>query len=276
MASILESKSLRFRYGSREIFRELSFAVESGEMVALLGANGAGKTTLLNIAAGLLRGEAGTITVGGREVKDWLRRDLSRFVSLVPQHLDIPFMFRVDEIVAQGRVPYLGRFGRLSTHDREEIEKAMEAVDVTGLRDRVFNELSGGERQRVKIAIGLAQQPRLMLLDEPTQHLDIGRQIEVLKLVKKLNQAGITVVAAIHDLSVVRDHFPKSILLMNQTCVAGPTEDVMQPKLLEEAFNVDATALQAYCAPQVEIAVVEEPKTGLQHSRRRRFGRRAY
>jgi iron complex transport system ATP-binding protein len=270
MASIIDSKQLGFHYGKRTIFKDLSFSIEPGEMVALLGANGAGKTTLLNVIAGLLRADAGAIALDGSDVSKWQRRELSRFVALVPQHLDIPFSFRVEEIVSQGRVPYLGRFGAMSAHDRDVVERAMEAVDVSSLRDRVYSELSGGERQRVKIAIGLAQQPRIMLLDEPTQHLDIGRQIEVVNLLKRLNQSGITIFAAIHDLSIVRDNFSKAILLMNQNCVAGPTSQVMTPTILEAAFRVDASAVRVYCDTESPVMPGAE---AIRDCRRRRAGR---
>lgn len=270
MASIIQSNQLSFHYGRRPIFKDLSFSVEPGEMVALLGANGVGKTTLLNVIAGLLRPDEGAMTVDGTDVAKWKRRELSRFVALVPQNLEIPFSFRVEEVVAQGRVPYLGRFGAMSAHDRDVVEHAMESVDVAALRDRVYSELSGGERQRVKIALGLAQQPRVMLLDEPTQHLDIGRQIEVVSLLKRLNQGGgITVFAAIHDLSIVRDNFRKAVLLMNQTCVAGPTAEVMKPSILEEAFRVDASAVSGYCEAE-PAAFQTEP---MRDCRRYRIGR---
>jgi iron complex transport system ATP-binding protein len=281
MASIIHSDHLGFRYGRRSIFSGLSFSVETGDMVALLGANGVGKTTLLNIIAGLLRTDSGVMTIDGRDSADWQRRELSRFVALVPQHLDVPFSFRVEEIVSQGRVPYLGTFGAMSAHDREVVEKAMEAVDVTDFRDRIYSELSGGERQRVKIAIGLAQQPRIMLLDEPTQHLDIGRQIEVINLLKKLNHGGITIFAAIHDLSIVRDNFSKATLLMNQNCVAGSTAEIMQPSLLEEAFKVEASAVHSYCETEALASApalsAREDQRDCRHprpERRRRFGRR--
>jgi iron complex transport system ATP-binding protein len=276
MDAIIESRQVGFHYGKRAIFRDLSFAVQAGDMVALLGPNGAGKTTLLNTIAGLLRADAGSLIVDGRDVHDWKRRELSRLVALVPQHLEIPFSFRVEEIVSQGRVPYLGRFGTLSSLDREVVEKAMNAVDVASFRDRIYTELSGGERQRVKIAIGLAQQPRIMLLDEPTQHLDIGRQIEVIKLLKRLNQSGITIVAAIHDLSVVRDNFAKSIMLMDQHCVVGLTSEIMQPRLLESAFNVDAEALRQYCeTPQPDLSSLDAQRDCRRRrsDRHRRFGR---
>lgn len=279
MASIIHTNQLGFHYGRRSIFNGLSFSVESGDMVALLGANGIGKTTLLNIIAGLLKADSGSMTIDSRDTADWQRRELSRFVALVPQHLDVPFSFSVEEIVSQGRVPYLGRFGAMSAHDRQVVEKAMAAVEVTSFRDRIYSELSGGERQRVKIAIGLAQEPRIMLLDEPTQHLDIGRQIEVINLLKRLNQDGITIFAAIHDLSIVRDNFSRAILLMNQNCVAGSTAEIMRPALLEEAFNVEAGAVKSYCesgTPASTLAVPEDQRDCRQPrpERRRRFGRR--
>ena len=279
MASIIHSNQLGFHYGRRSLFNGLSFSVESGGMVALLGANGIGKTTLLNIIAGLLKADSGSIMIDSRDTADWQRRELSRFVALVPQHLDVPFSFSVEEIVSQGRVPYLGRFGAMSTHDRDIVERSMAAVDVTDFCDRIYSELSGGERQRVKIAIGLAQEPRIMLLDEPTQHLDIGRQIEVLNLLKKLNQGGITIFAAIHDLSIVRDNFNQAILLMNQSCIAGSSAEIMQPALLEEAFGVEAAAVKSYCETGTSapaLAVPEEQRDCRQPrpERRRRFGRR--
>jgi iron complex transport system ATP-binding protein len=216
-------------------------------MVALLGANGAGKTTLLDVISGLLQPKTGVVLVDGRSVREWGRRELSRFVSLVPQHLEVPFLFRVEEVVSQGRVPYLGRFGSLSRHDRDVVAQAMEHVDVARLRDRVFSELSGGEKQRVKIAIALAQEPKIMLLDEPTQHLDIGRQIEVLNLLRQLNDDGITVVAALHDLSLVGDHFSQAVLLMDGSCISGDTQQVMRPELLSQAYRVAEKDLQRFC-----------------------------
>lgn len=281
MVSIIHANQLGFHYGRRSIFNGLSFSVESGDMVALLGANGAGKTTLLNTIAGLLKADFGTMTIDGRNSADWQRRDLSRFVALVPQHLDVPFSFRVEEIVSQGRVPYLGRFGAMSAHDRDIVERAMESVDVTDFRDRIYSELSGGERQRVKIAIGLAQQPRIMLLDEPTQHLDIGRQVEVINLLKRLNQSGITIFAAIHDLSIIRNNFSKAILLRNQNCIAGSIEEIMQPGVLEEAFKVEAAAVRSYCETEIltSVPVLTAPEEQREcrqprPERRRRFGRR--
>jgi iron complex transport system ATP-binding protein len=161
----------------------------------------------------------------------------------VPQSLYVPFAFRVEEIVVQGRVPFLGRFGNMSRHDLEVVEHAMEAVDVLPLRRRVYEELSGGEMQRVKIAIALAQEPKLMLLDEPTQHLDIGRQIEIVQLLRRLNASGITVLAAIHDLSLARQSFGSAVLLTPEpACYAGATQEILRPELLERAFTVSGAS----------------------------------
>lgn len=278
MATIIEARQLRFAHGSRPVFDDISFNIEQGDIVALLGANGAGKTTLLNLIAGLLLPGSGEILINGRELRAWRRRELSRFIALVPQHLEIPFSFRVEEIVAQGRVPYLGHFGMLSTHDYDVIEQAMAAVDITQLRDRVFSELSGGERQRVKLAIGLAQEPRVMLLDEPMQHLDIGRQIELAGLLKKMNQSGITIMAAAHDLSAIRENFSRSVLLYARKCISGQTDEVMQPDLLERAFSVDAAALRFYCEKEMTSSALPESQRECRRApeRKRRFGRRGF
>jgi ABC-type cobalamin/Fe3+-siderophores transport system ATPase subunit len=265
MAAILEATNVAFSYGKRKIFDDLSFETNGCEMVALLGANGVGKTTLLNLIAGLLHAESGRLVIDGREVKDWSRRELSRFVALVPQHLEIPFSYQVEEVVAQGRVPHLGRLGTLSNVDRDVVERAMEQVDVAKLRDRVVTELSGGEKQRVKIAIALAQQPKIMLLDEPTQHLDIGRQIEVLNLLRELNATGITIMAAVHDLSLVLEHFSNAILLMNGRCVAGNASEVMRPELLEHGFGVEAAELVRYCEPLQPGGLATPVRNDLSH-----------
>jgi len=249
MSSILEFRHVGFAHGERTIFEDLCWTVRSGETVALMGPNGVGKTTLLRLASGLLRPSCGEIVVQGRSLNQWKRRDLSSCVALVPQHLEVPFAFRVEEIVAQGRVPHLSFFGGLTSKDNAAIESAMEAVDLLGMRNRIFSELSGGERQRVKIAIGLAQQPKLMLLDEPTQHLDLGRQIELMSLLRRLVERGITIVAAVHDLALVRDNCTSGILLIpNAPAVAGPVKELLQPELLERAFCVDRSGLNRYLA----------------------------
>jgi iron complex transport system ATP-binding protein len=255
-SSILEFRDVSFSRGPRLLLDRLSFGIEKQEMVALLGPNGVGKTTLLKLASRLLQPDKGTVLLESKPLADWPRQHLPRCVALVPQELALPFNFRVEEIVAQGRVPYLPVFGAGTAVDRKAVERAMEAVDVLRLRHRIYSELSGGERQRVKIAIGLAQQAKLMLLDEPTQHLDVGRQIELIALLRQLNQGGITIVAAVHDLNLVAENFTSVILLTPEpSWIAGSATEVMRPDLLGRAFCVSQSDLAQYC--------VQPPSDGL-------------
>jgi iron complex transport system ATP-binding protein len=252
MSAILEFRHVGFAHGARTIFEDLCFSVKQGETVALLGPNGVGKTTLLRLAAGLLSPAAGDILVQGRGLDQWGRRQLSCCVALVPQHLEVPFAFRVEEIVAQGRVPHLRFFGGLSSNDLTAVESAMEAVDILKMRDRIFAELSGGEQQRVKIAIGLAQEPKLMLLDEPTQHMDLGRQIELMALLRRLVERGITIVAAMHDLALVRENCSSGILLTpDAPAMAGPVPELLRADVLERAFSVERSGLNRYLATSI-------------------------
>jgi iron complex transport system ATP-binding protein len=274
MAPILEIRDVDFARGEREIFRRLTLSIGSGDMTALLGPNGVGKSTLLAMIAGLLQPQAGSISLNGREVGKWERQELSRTVALAPQSLYVPFSLRVEEIVAQGRVPYLGRFGSMSRHDLQVVEEAMEAVDVMPLRKRVYDELSGGEMQRVKIAIALAQQPKLMLLDEPTQHLDIGRQIEIVQLLRRLNTSGITIFAAIHDLSLARQSFSSAVLLTPEpACFAGPVEEILRQELLERAFTVSGASFGEPSAAQEPA--VDDVRTGQNCRTTPRYRRRS-
>jgi iron complex transport system ATP-binding protein len=244
---VLEFRNVSFSRGPRLLLDRMSFGIEKQEMIALVGPNGVGKTTLLKLASRLLPPASGEILLEGKRLPAWSRRELPRAVALVPQELEIPFNFPVEEIVAQGRVPYQPLFGAGTHLDREAVEGALQAVDITGLRHRVYSELSGGERQRVKIAIGLAQQPQLMLLDEPTQHLDIGRQIELIALLRRLNQSGITILAAVHDLNLVAENFTSVILLTPEpSWTAGPAAEVLRPELIARAFSVGQSALGRY------------------------------
>lgn len=257
MGTILQIRDLVFNRGGREIFNGMNLTLNAGEMTALVGPNGVGKSTLLATVSGLLVPNSGEISLFGRDLRKWPRKELSRTVALVPQSLRVPFSFRVSEIVAQGRVPHTGRFGNLSKGDYRAIDCAMEAVDVMSLRNRVFEELSGGEMQRVKIAIALAQEPQLMLLDEPTQHLDLGRQIELVQLLRQLNSTGITILAAMHDLELVRKNFDNAVVLTCEpACHVLKVDEVMQPEILASMFG--ARAAEYYAS---DTSVIEWPKS---------------
>lgn len=238
MTSLLSFRDVRFGYGESDLIQSVSFDLKAGSCTALIGPNGAGKTTMLRLAAGTLRCRSGNVFLNDVSLDTLALKAVARTIALVPQQLDVPFQFTVREVVEQGRTPYLGFLRGLVSEDRIAVDRAMELADVTGLQRRVFNELSGGERQRVKIALGLAQQPKLLLLDEPTQNLDIGRQVELIDLLHSLRAEGITIFASIHDLQLVEGNFSSVLLLSpDMQLMKGSSEEVLKPAILEKAFN---------------------------------------
>jgi len=241
--TLLELRDITFSYGAESIFQQVCFTVKQGERVAVIGRNGSGKTTLLRLAAGLLTADQGLVLLDGCAVNRMPRRGIARLIAFVPQQLFVPFDFTVDQLVSQGRTPYLRALHNLSAADHAAINESMSRTQITHLRHRIFNQLSGGEQQRVKIAIALAQQPKLLLLDEPTQHLDIGRQAEILELLLKLNQEGMTIVAAIHDLHAVQQAFPAVALLHERTIAQGAASELLRPEILAPAFGLSSQAL---------------------------------
>ncbi|MGO4209544.1 ABC transporter ATP-binding protein [Terriglobus sp. 2YAB30_2] len=238
MTSLLRFENVSFRYPGRQVLEDISFSVKSGTCTALIGANGAGKTTLLRLSSGLLAATSGAILLNGHKVNVLSHRDRSRLVALVPQELDVPFDFTVEQIVTQGRTPYLGLLRGLLAEDRSAVERALAWTDTARLRKRIFNELSGGERQRVKIALGLAQDAQLLLLDEPAQNLDIGRQVELMELLHRLRGKGLAVVASIHDLHLVPGNFSEVHLLgPGSSFISGTPSDILTAQNLQKAFN---------------------------------------
>lgn len=175
------------------------------------------------------------------------RQELARKIAVVAQDLAIPFAFTAREIVELGRTPHLGMLRGFRSHDRQAVEQAMQLTDTTGLSGRIINELSGGERQRVIIAMGLAQEPEILLLDEPTHLLDITRQAEILDLVTELNRTrGLTVVAAIHDLNLASRYFNRLIVLHRGAVLAeGSPEAVLRADIIEEAYGGPVEIVQA-------------------------------
>jgi iron complex transport system ATP-binding protein len=238
MSSLLRVDDVHFGYQAHSVLRQATFELEEGSCSALIGTNGVGKTTLLRIAAGVLRPAAGHVRLRGRAMETIPIKEVARTVALVPQQLELPFAFTVEQVVEQGRTPYIGMLRGPGRADRIAVDRALDLADVSSLRHRIFNELSGGERQRVKIALGLAQQPRLLLLDEPTQNLDIGRQVELIDLLHFLRDEGITILASMHDLHLVDKNFSTVLLLSpGQPLISGTPEQILKPSILEHAFQ---------------------------------------
>ena len=238
MNPLLRFSDVHFGYGGQSVLRAANFALPAGSCTALIGPNGAGKTTLLRLAAGVLRSGYGDVLLNGEPLKRLAVKMVARTIALVPQQLDLPFQFTVRQVVEQGRTPYLRALRGPLREDRAAVDRALDLADVASLQHRVFNELSGGERQRVKIALGLAQQPKLLLLDEPTQNLDIGRQVELIDLLHFLRAEGITIFASIHDLQLVEGNFSSVVLLSpDMPLLSGAPEEMLRPALLEKTFN---------------------------------------
>jgi iron complex transport system ATP-binding protein len=239
--ALLQVRNVSFGYGKRPLLYDISLRIEAGEMVGLLGPNGSGKTTLLRLLSNVLQPRQGNVLLNGRDLRKWGRRVVARRIAVVPQELHVPFAFSVEHMVGLGRTPFVEPFlGTRSRHDQEVVRAAMEGAGVLSLAEHVFNELSGGERQRVVIAMALAQEPLLLLLDEPTSHLDIRYQVETLELVQRLNrERGVTVVAALHDLNLASRYFPRLLLFQRGVVADGGPAEVLEAGLLRRVYGVD-------------------------------------
>ncbi|GCE49413.1 iron complex transport system ATP-binding protein [Thermosporothrix hazakensis] len=238
---LLQARDVTFGYNRQELLHEVSLAIQTGEMVGLLGPNGSGKTTLLRLLSGIFQPWKGQILLEGRELRQWGRRDVAQRIAVVPQELHMPFAFTVKHMVEMGRTPFIRSFfGSQGSRDREAVQEAMAIAGVADLAERIFNELSGGERQRVLVAMALAQEPSVLLLDEPTAHLDIKYQIETLELVRRLNREHkVTVLAALHDLNLAARYFPRLILFQRGIVADSNPAEVLDPALLRRVYGVD-------------------------------------
>lgn len=226
--------------GRREVLRGVDLALARGELVALLGTNGSGKTTLLRTVAGALAPDRGAVLFEGRSVSDWRRQALAQRIAVLPQQLELPIGFRVAELVAMGRAPHARRLFASTADDERAIARALLDADAADLADRPAEELSGGERQRLLVAMALAQEPDLLLLDEPTLHLDLAHQVALLGAIRRLrDQRGLTVLAVLHDLNLAAAFAPRVAILDEGRVVAdGPPAEVLSPDLVRRVFGV--------------------------------------
>jgi iron complex transport system ATP-binding protein len=241
MTSLLSAENISFAYAGAPTLSEIDFALECGALRALLGPNGSGKTTLLKILTGILPPARGVVKYQGVDLKSMTRRDIAKRIALVPQELNLQFGFTVRQMVMLGRTPHTSALGGPTRHDRTVVEQVIELTELTELRERVITELSGGEQQRVVIAMALAQEPQVLLLDEPTVHLDINHQIEILDLARQLNRArGLTVLATMHDLNLAALYFDDLVLLERGRIVAqGAPSEVLSAERIRDVFHAN-------------------------------------
>jgi iron complex transport system ATP-binding protein len=231
---ILELKNVSFRYpGRRQIVGDLSFSIENGEFLGLLGANGSGKSTILKLASGMLRPVTGDIKLWNKPLSALRNRDRAKLLCYFPQHLDVTVPFTVREIVGMGLYPY-------DIPPRMTVEEAVDMVGLTDKADTFVTNLSGGERRRVFIAMTLIQGAGLLLLDEPLANLDIKYQIEFLRLLRGLQEKkGISVIMALHDINVALQ-FEKVMLIKEGAVLGiGNPETVLTGAMIRQAFDVD-------------------------------------
>jgi iron complex transport system ATP-binding protein len=239
VTTVLETDGLRVRLGNYEALAGITVQFRAGEMTAVLGPNGAGKSTLLSVLSGFRPRYEGSCRLLGEEVPRWNRQAMARRVAFIPQNVGMAFPFTAEQVVAMGRAPH-GRGLFETAADRAAVDGAMRATDTLTFTGRDYRALSGGEQQRVLLAAALAQEPSVLLLDEPTTFLDLKHQLQTYGLLRDLARQGMTVVAVTHDLNLAAAHADRMILL-NRGGVAAdaPPVEVLRRELLREVFGVE-------------------------------------
>jgi iron complex transport system ATP-binding protein len=238
---ILSLSAVTFGYNGpgRPALQDVWLEIAEGTITAILGPNGSGKTTLLRLLLGLLRPQAGEILLAGQPHSSYARRARSQWIGLVPQDEHIPFDFSVLEYVLLGRAPYLGALEMPGEADRQIALEALKGAGLAGLEDRPLPNLSGGERQLASVARALAQSPRILLLDEPTAHLDLSNQDRLLDILRGLAAEGATVVLTTHDPNLASAVARRAVLMrQGQILASGRTEAVLVSKRLSATYDV--------------------------------------
>ena len=234
-------ENLRFRFGPQEVLRGLTLRLEPGEMTTIVGPNGAGKSTLMSILSGYYGGYEGSCAFLGVEIRDWKKGALGRRMAFIPQLGRLEFPFTAEQVVLMGRTPH-GRGFFESPQDRAAVRRALEITGCVEFAPREFSRLSGGERQRVVLASALAQQPEVLLLDEPTTFLDLKHQLAAYALLRDLARSGLSVIAITHDLNLAGRYADRVIVLAAGRIAAnGPPEQVLTAGMLAEVFEVETS-----------------------------------
>jgi len=238
---MLAAQGVDFSYYDGLVLKGVNLALETGELVALVGPNGSGKTTLLKVLGGLLRPKRGEVSLYRRDLRLLGRREIAQRMALVPQETVMPFAFTAWEMAMLGRTPYARPFFGAKARDEAVVREMMELTETLHLAERPFGELSGGERQRVIIAMALAQEPKVLLLDEPTVHLDISHQMEILELLVRLNRdRGLTVLASMHDLNLAALYFRRLVMMNGGSIVAeGAPQEVLVEERIRKVFGAE-------------------------------------
>ena len=258
---ILEVKNLSAGYGDGPVIRDVSFSVEPGEFVTVLGRNGSGKSTLIKALQKLIRDVRGEVRIEGTNIAGWGRRRMARGVAYVPQIYDPVFDFRVAEIILMGRYVHQGRLSGPAASDSEALEEALRLTQTAHLKDRLMAHLSGGERQRVFIARALAQDTPLLFLDEPSSHLDINYQVEIYEILRKLGrEKGKTILAAEHNINLAALYSQRLIFLKDGRIDGqGRPSELVTKDNIKRIFDADVDVRENLRSGLPEISLVTGP-----------------
>lgn len=237
----LVAQNLNGGYDLQTIVKQIDLELRAGEWLSLLGANGSGKSTLLKLLSRILKPSQGRVLLDGKVIHSLPPHLVAQKIAILPQQQTIPSGITVEQLVSLGRTPYQSWYQwELSQQDRHQVNLAIGQTQLNSLRDRPVSELSGGERQRAFLALALAQNPQVLLLDEPTTYLDINYQLQLLELLKTLNQQGLTIITVLHEINLAARYSDRLALLKQGRIVAlGKVERVLTPANLAEVFAVE-------------------------------------
>ncbi|HZP44233.1 MAG TPA: heme ABC transporter ATP-binding protein [Candidatus Binataceae bacterium] len=247
-------------YGGRTVLHDVSLEAQPGELLAILGPNGAGKSTLLRVLAGTLKPTRGAVTIFGRALERYERRELARTVAIVAQENLVAFPYSVIEIVLMGRAPHLGSFRLETAHDLAVAAAALRQFDLLELADRPIHEVSGGERKRVFLARAMAQEARVMLLDEPTAYLDLRHVADIFAGFHRLcRESGMTIIVTLHDLNAAALYADRVLILKSGRCAGyGPPAETLTGERLSAVYETD---IQVMRSPSGRVFIVHSEQS---------------
>lgn len=262
----LEVEQLSYKYNDLQVLKEISFAINEGEFIGLIGPNGSGKSTLLKNINNILRPNEGSVYLDNLDLREFNKKELAKKLAVVPQDTNVSFNFSVEEIVLMGRAPYIGRLQGERAKDYRIAKEAMKVTNTLKLADRSIKELSGGERQRVILARSLAQQPEVLLLDEPTSNLDINYQLEIMDLLKSLNRKEeLTILIILHDLNLAAQYCDRLVLLKDgEIYDFGTTEEIITTENIEKVYGSKVIVKKHYPDNKPYVTLINRPNLPLE------------
>lgn len=243
---MIKIENLNWEYEEREILKDINIDIEKGKFYTILGQNGSGKTTFIKNIVGILENKNAKIYIDGKKLKDYSKKEIAKKIALVSQQEDINFNFTVEEVVSMGRNPYIEFLKTETEKDREIIKKAIKIANIEDLKNRYITELSGGEKQRVILARAIAQDTKILILDEPTSNIDIKNQIEILDTIKKLQiEKEITIIAVFHDINIGIRYNDNIIFLKDRTIYkTGNTKDILTAENIKEVYDIEVEIIK--------------------------------